>query len=527
MPKVVISDAVNPGAADILRQAGFTVVFNDAMSAEELTREMADAEALIVRSKTKADAVLIAASPKLKVIGRAGAGVDNIDLTAASAAGVIVMNTPGANSIAAAEHAMALMLALARKLPQADASTKAGKWEKSKFTGVELRGKTLAVLGLGKIGKEVARRARSFQMTVIAYDPFVNANYLKDVEVELVELDAALRRADVITLHLPSTPETDQLIGGKNLLKLKPAVLLVNCARGTLVNEAEVIAALKANQIGGAAFDVYPDEPNVNPELRALPNVVLTPHIAGSTHEAQEQVGFDIARQVTNYLQTGEVAGAVNFPSLAREEYARMKPYFDLGLKLGALACRTGAGVFEEIAIRYYGELAKGDIKLVTSHILTGVLRCICPGNLNLINAAAIAKERGIRVVETRSSRERGFHNLISVQLRNGEKLDWVEGSVLQPARQRIVSVDGIDIEAPLTGDLLVIRNQDTPGVIGAVGTILGQAQVNIGNFALGRNEKGEAIGIVNVDGAVRGETLEALRKVAGIRDVRYVELGA
>lgn len=524
MQKIVVSDAVNAEAVEELRKANCLVVFDDKMDAEKLAAEMADADALIVRSKTKVDAKLLAVCKKLKVVGRAGAGVDNIDLPAASARGVIVMNTPGGNANAAAEHTLAMMLALARKLPQADASMKAGEWDKNRFTGVELKGKTLAVLGLGKIGKLVAIRARAFGMSVLAYDPFVNANYLKDVEVELVALEDAFKRADFITLHLPSTPETEMVIGEKSLAIMKKGARIVNCARGTLVDEAAVIAALKDGRLAGAAFDVFPDEPKVNPELRALPNVVLTPHIAGSTGEAQEQVGFDIARQVLNYLSSGEVVGAVNFPSLAREESARMRPFFELGFRLGQLAGQIGAGPFEEIGIRYYGELANGETKLLNNYVLLGALRAGAHVDANLINAAPVAKERGIKVVETKSTRERGYSHLISVRLRAGEQNAWVEGAVLQPARLRIVSIDGIDIEAPLTARMLLIRNQDTPGVIGAVGGALGEAKVNIANFALGRGDNG-AIGIVNIDGEVPAAVLEKLRALPAIRDARAISL--
>ncbi len=525
MPKVVVSDAVNTEAVEELRKAGCAVVFDDKMSPEKLAAELADADALIVRSKTKVDAKLLEVAKSLKVVGRAGAGVDNIDLPAASARGVIVMNTPGGNANAAAEHTMTMMLALARKLPQADASMKAGEWEKNRFLGIELKGKTLAVLGLGKIGKTVAQRSRAFGMIVLAYDPYVNANYLKDVEVELTSLDECFKRADFITLHLPSTPETEKLIGGKTIAQMKKGVRIINCARGTLVNEPELIAALKDGRVAAAGFDVFPDEPKVNPDLRGLPNVVLTPHIAGSTTEAQEQVGFDIARQVLNYLNSGEVVGAVNFPSLAKEESARMRPFFELGFRLGQLAGQVGAGPFEEIGIRYYGELANGDTKLLDNYVLLGALRAGAHVNANLINAASIAKERGIKVVETKSSRERGYSHLISVQLRSGDKTTWVEGAVLQPARLRIVSVDGIDIEAPLTSRMLLIRNQDTPGVIGAVGVALGEAQVNIANFALGRDEKAGAIGLVNVDGEIPAHVLDLLRALPAIRDARAIAL--
>ncbi len=525
MPKVVVSDAVNAEAVELLRKAGFAVVFNDKLTPEELLREMADADGLVVRSKTKVDAKLLAAAKQLKVIGRAGAGVDNIDMAAASQAGVIVMNTPGGNSISAAEHTMAMMLSMARKIPMADASVKSGQWDKSSFMGTELRGKTLGVLGLGKIGKEVARRARSFQMTVIAYDPFVNAQYLKDVEVEMVTVEQALERSDFLTLHLPATPETDKLINAVTLKKMKRGAMIINCARGSLTDEPAVIAALKDGTLAAAAFDVFPDEPNISAELRALPNVVLTPHIAGNTAEAQEQVGFDIARQIVNFLNTGEVVNAVNFPSMAREEYQRVKPFLELGEKLGLLVSRIGGGRFEEVGIRYYGELAGADTKLITSHILVGALKASCPNNLNLINAVSVAKERGIKVNETRSTRERDYTNLISVRLVSPERTDWVEGSVLKPARLRIVSLDGIDIEAPLTGRMLMIRNRDTPGVIGQVGTVLGQAGVNIANFALGRGDSGEAIGLVNIDGELAVPVLEALRKITAITDIRSVVL--
>ncbi|HSR66302.1 MAG TPA: phosphoglycerate dehydrogenase [Acidobacteriota bacterium] len=524
--KILISDKLSDEGVEFLeKQQGFQVVNRPGLPPEELLQEVADASALLVRSKTKVTPEVLAAAPLLKVVGRAGAGVDNIDLKEATRRGVVVMNTPGGNSTSVAEHTLALMLALARNIPTADSSMRAGQWKKSELMGQELHGKTLGVVGLGKIGVLVARLARSFGMKVTAYDPFISEQFAADQGIELRELNELLQVSDFVSLHLPVNDDTRGMVNVETLGLMKPTAFLVNAARGPLINEEDLLQALKTGGLAGAALDVFNNEPNPDPRLMATGKVVATPHIAGSTREAQIKVGYGIAQQVTDYLLHDIIRNAVNFPSVSSAEMEKLRPYLDLAERLGAIVGRICGIRFSEIGVRYYGELAKLNTKPVTSRIVNAVLRPSLSEDVNDINARDRAAERGIEVIETVSSRSRSYSNLISIQLRNVEETEWIEGAILHQGNLHLVSIDGIDIEAPLGDHLLFIRNDDKPGVVGQVGTILGNAGINIASFMLGRGARqAHAIGVLNVDDSLSREVLDQIRQVPAVRFAQAIE---
>ena len=528
--KIVVSDELPETALDILRSEGWDVDARSGRKPDELAKDLADADALIVRSATKVTKDLLAAAPKLRIIGRAGSGVDNIDMPAASGKGVLVVNAPGANSIAVAEHALALMLSLARSVPAADQAMKAGKWEKKKFMGTELRNKVLGIAGLGRIGQEVAARARSFGMKIVAYDPYLSAEVAASIGVELKSLDEVCLASDYLTLHMPSTPETKNLFSDERFAKCKPGIRIINTARGELVDEAALARAIESGVVGGAGIDVFQKEPPVDWTMPQLAKVVATPHLAASTEEAQEQVGLDTAGAVRDFLADGVVRNAVNFPSVPADELQRLQPWLRLAEGLAAVVSQMGPARVDQIALRYYGLLADNRAaELLASSAAAGVLRPILSGGVSVVNARAAAKERGIEITETRSSRARNFASLVSLKLHTSDGERWAEGTVFEPNSPRLVSVRGINVEAPLAGTLLIISNDDQPGVIGEVGSILGQHGVNIANFALGRNETG-AVGVVNVDeestqaGALAA-AVDRIRKIAAVRDAWLVRL--
>lgn len=529
--KIVVSDDLPESALAILRSEGWDVDARSGRKPEELALDLADADALIVRSATKVTKDLLAAAPKLRIIGRAGSGVDNIDMPAASGKGVLVVNAPGANSIAVAEQALALMLSLARSVPAADQAMKAGKWEKKKFMGTELRNKVLGIAGLGRIGQEVAARARSFGMTIIAYDPFISAEVAASIGVALKSLDELCAESDYLTLHMPSTPETKNLFNDERFATCKKGIRLINTARGELIDEAALCRAIEAGIVGGAGIDVFQKEPPVDWTLPQLAKVVATPHLAASTEEAQEQVGLDTAGAVRDFLASGAVRNAVNFPAaVPADELQRLQPWLKLAEGLASVVSQMGPARVEQIALRYYGALADSSAaSLLASSAAAGVLRPILSGGVSMVNARAAAKERGIEITETRSSRSRDFASLVSLKLHTSDGERWAEGTVFAPNSPRLVSVRGVNVEAPLAGTLLIIANEDQPGVIGEVGSILGKHGVNIANFALGRNESG-AIGVVNVDEESTQATaltasVDAIRKIAAVKDVWLVRL--
>lgn len=525
--KILITDSLSKEGLEFLqKQPGFQVTCNTKLSPRELLEEIRDADALIVRSKTQVTAEVIEAGERLRVIGRAGAGVDNIDLEAATRKGIMVMNIPGGNSVSAAEHAFALLMALARRIPSADASLRRGSWEKTAFLGQELENKTLGIVGLGKIGSVLAQRGNGFHMRVIAYDPFVSEKYAADLGVELLSLEEVLAGADFVSLHLPLNEKTQGLMCKRTLALMKKGAFVINTARGGLVVEDHLVEALESGHLGGAALDVFENEPCIHPRLLQSNRVVLTPHIAGSTVEAQVKVGHDIAVQVADYLQRETILNAVNFPSITPKELANILPYVRLGEKLGSFISQVSQIRISEIGIRYYGELVHLPQKPISNYILKAILKPILSEAINEINARNYARERGISVVETVSSRERSYSNLISIQLRSPEKTEWIEGAVLRQGNQRLVSMDGIPIETQLGKTILFIRNKDMPGVIGQVGTILGNAHINIASFVLGRDgEQPYAVGVVNTDSEISEEVLAQIRSIPAILFAQVVHL--
>ncbi len=522
--KILISDKLSPqGIAYLEQQPGIEVVNKPGLSPQGLLEEVIDADALLVRSKTKVTAQVLASARRLKAIGRAGAGVDNIDLKAATAQGVVVMNTPGGNSVSVAEHALALMLALARNVPFAHASLLEGQWLKSSLTGTELNGKALGVVGLGKIGSLVAQRARGFGMSLLAYDPFISEEYAQSLGIDLRSLEEVFEEADFISLHLPFNGKTRGLISRSLLQRMKPQACLINAARGGLVEEDDLIEALEQGRIAGAGLDVFVGEPQVNPRLLQCKRLVATPHIAGSTVEAQAKVGHGIAVQIADYLLRGIISNAVNFPSVSPQERERLMPYLHLGERLGRLVSSVCTIRYSQIGIRYYGEVSRLNYKPISNRILKAVFQPNLSEEVNDINARSRAQERGIDVIETVSSRARGHSNLISIQLRSPDLMSWVEGAVMHHGENYLVSVDGIPIESRLGDRLLFIRNQDRPGVIGQVGTILGDSGLNIESFVLGRSQQqADAVGVAIVDDPI---PLGVLRRIDGIPAIRFAQV--
>lgn len=530
--KVVIAEKTSPGAIQLFREeAGWEVVTADQLSGgDSLPAQLADADALIVRSAVDVNAKLLEHAKKLRVIGRAGVGVDNIELEAATRKGIVVMNTPGANAVAVAEHTFALMLSLARHLSRADTTTRAGKWEKKTLQGTELRGKTLGIVGLGRIGMEVASRAWAFGMKVVAHDPFVSQAAVREREITLTSLEEVYAAADYLSLHVGLTPQTQGMIHEASISKMKKGVRIVNCARGELIDDTALAAALKSGTVGGAAIDVFSHEPPKDSPLLALENVVATPHIAGSTNEAQEAVGVQIAQQVKEYLKRGVIQNAVNVPSVSDEEFAEIAPFIALAERLGSFLAQVGPreGNLEEISIRYSGHIAERKTDLIRNAAIKGVLNQFAPDSANLVNAAGAAKERGIRVEEAKKPESSGgAASVLTISLQTTRGTVEAKGTVLGESN-RLLALNGIMIEAPLRTNLIYIRNQDVPGVIGKVGTALGDNGVNIASFSLGRKEEhvgSDAVAVVGVDDDVPAKALEALRKITAVQDVRAVKL--
>jgi D-3-phosphoglycerate dehydrogenase len=531
--KIVVADDLPISALDLLRaEAGWTIDARSGRSAAELVDDLADADALLVRSATRVDSRLLAAAPHLRVVARAGAGVDNVDVAAASARGILVVNAPGANSISVAEHACALMLSLARSVPAADRAMKERRWEKRRFVGNELRGKTLGIVGLGHIGQEVAHRARAFGMHLVAHDPFISTEIADGLGARLVSLDELCFVADYVTLHIPSTTETRHLFNDERFAHCRRGLRLINTARGELIDELALRRAIETGIVAGAALDVFETEPPTDWSLAGLPQVIGTPHIAGSTEEAQELVGLETATTVRDFLRDGTVQNAVNFPSMPAEELQRLQPWIRLAEYLGAIAAQMGPARVETISVRYYGALTESRaVDILAASATAGVLGPILSSGVSIVNARAAARERAIDVVESRSSRQRDFISLLSVKLKTSTGERWVEGTVFEPASLRLVSVRGVRVEAPLAGTMLMLSNDDQPGVIGEVGTILGRHGVNIASFTLGRGETG-AIGVVNVDEDpnathVLDAAAEEIRRVPAIREVSVIRLEA
>ena len=526
--KVLIADAVDTAAIETLRaEETFEVVVSNPAEYES---HLEHSEALIVRSAVKVTADVMARAPHLRVIGRAGVGVDNIDRDEATKRGIVVMNTPGGNATAVAEHTLALILSLARSVPAASASTKAGRWERKKFQGSEVFGKTLGIIGFGGIGRQVAERARPFGMEVIAYDPFVSSDAAKGSGVELLELDAVLARADYLSLHLSLTPETAGIVNADLFGKMKDGVRIINCARGELIDSAALDAAIESGKVGGAALDVFDSEPPENPSLLSRDQVVATPHIGGSTAEAQAKVGLNIALQVRDFLKSGVVVNAVNMPSVTAEQYGRLAPYLKLAERLGSLVAQTSRGRPVRVKLTYQGEFGETDAAMIRNAALSGILNCFLSRKANLINASQIARDRALGVSEVRRGRAH-FSNSLKLDLKTEDIHRAVEGAVFPDGSPRLLSIDGIYVEALLSGSLLYVRNQDVPGVIGRIGTALGEEGINISDFALGRGEEGstgkpaEAVALVRTDQSLTASVLEGLYRMNAVTFAKAIEL--
>jgi D-3-phosphoglycerate dehydrogenase len=524
--KIIVADKISDRGIALLRETGWEVL---TPAPAELSCELANADALIVRSATKVTPALLEQASHLRVIGRAGVGVDNVDMDAATHRGVLVMNTPGGNSVSVAEHTLALMLALARAVPQANVSVHAGKWEKSAFSGTELRGKTLGLIGFGRVGVEVARRAVALEMKLIAHDPYVTQAAARELDVELVPLEELLRNSDVISLHTSLSASTEKMINAAAIAQMKRGARLINCARGELVDETALAEGLRSGQLAGAAVDTFAQEPPKNSPLIGLPSLIATPHIAGSTREAQEEVGTAIAQQVRDYLGDGLIRNAVNMPALSAEQYRRLRPYLELGERLGALVAQAAPSrSFSHIRIRYAGEPAELGSHVIRSAVLIGLLNSVLDEKVNLVNAAEAAAARGLVVEETTRRRGHGFPNTVEVAAANGGRELTVEGTVGQDGSSRILMLDGIGLEAPLEGTLLLTRNIDVPGVIGRIGTELGNLGVNIATFALGRRSPtrgAEALALLGLDGEVDASIVQKILGVPSVTDARLVRL--
>ena len=518
MPKVLISDKLSPLAVDVFARRGIEADVKPGLPADELVTIIDNYDGLAIRSATKVTGDVIAAAKNLKVVGRAGIGVDNVDVPAATQQGIVVMNTPGGNSITTAEHAIALMFALARQIPAADRSTQAGKWEKSRFMGVEMTGKTLGVVGCGNIGAIVAARAVGLRMRVIAYDPYLSPDRAADLGVDKVELDQLLATADFITLHVPLTDQTRNLIDAAALAKTKSGVFLINCARGGLVVEEELRAAIESGQVAGAALDVFSVEPAKASPIFGLDKVIATPHLGASTAEAQEKVAIQVAEQMADYLLTGAISNAVNMPSLTAEEAQRLQPYMTLAHQLGSFAGQLTRTGLKGITIEYEGQVAELSCRPLTQTALTGLLTPMLD-SVNMVNAPMIARERNIDVTEIKHDRDSGYQTLIRVTVRTEQQERSVAGTLFGGDKPRLVEIKGIAIEAELGEHMLYITNEDKPGLIGALGTILGDSGVNIATFHLGRAERGaNALALIELDEAISPEVMDRLRQIPAVK---------
>ncbi|TNF05868.1 MAG: phosphoglycerate dehydrogenase [Sphingomonadales bacterium] len=524
MPKVLISDKMDPQAAQIFRDRGVEVDEITGKTPEELKAIIGDYDGLAIRSSTKVTKEILDAATNLKVIGRAGIGVDNVDIPYASSKGVVVENTPFGNSITTAEHAIALMFALARQIPEADASTQAGKWEKNRFMGVEVTGKTLGLIGAGNIGSIVASRAIGLKMKVVAFDPFLTPERAIEMGVEKADLDTLLARADFITLHTPLTEQTRNILSKENLAKTKKGVRIINCARGGLIDEAALKEALESGHVAGAALDVFAVEPAKENPLFGTPNLVCTPHLGASTSEAQVNVALQVAEQLSDYLLTGGVTNALNMPSLSAEEAPKLKPYMALAEKLGSLVGQLASDDLDNIAIEVEGAAAELNIKPITGAVLAGFMRRYSD-TVNMVNAPYLAKERGLDVREVRHAQEGDYHTLVRVTVNTSVGERSVAGTLFGNANPRLVEMFGISLEAELEGHMLYIVNEDAPGFIGRVGTTLGEAGLNIGTFHLGRRSAGgEAILLLTVDSAISQAVLDAVAKLPGVKRVKALQ---
>ncbi len=522
-PKVLISDELSDAAVQIFRDRGIDVDFQPKLGKdkEALSAIIGNYDGLAIRSATKATEKLIAAATNLKVIGRAGIGVDNVDIPAASKKGIIVMNTPFGNSITTAEHAISLMMAVARQIPEANASTHAGKWEKSRFMGVELTNKTLGVIGAGNIGSIVVDRALGLRMKVIAYDPFLSVERADQIGAEKVELDDLLKRADFITLHVPLTDQTRNILSADNIAKTKPGVRIINCARGGLVDEAALAEALKSGHVAGAAFDVFAEEPATNSPLFNLPNVVVTPHLGAATTEAQENVALQVAEQMSDYLLSGAVTNAINMPSITAEEAKVMGPWIKLAGHLGNFIGQMTDEPIKAINILYDGVATTYNSRALDCAVIAGIMKKVNP-DVNMVSAPVIAKERGTQISTTKQDQSGAFEGYIKCTVVTDKRERSVAGTVFSDGKPRFIQIKGINVDAEIGANMLYTTNEDIPGIIGMLGNTMGENGVNIANFTLGRSARGgEAIALLYVDDPVAPSVIAKLEKTGMFQQVK------
>ena len=523
-PRVLISDKLSPAAVAIFKERGVEVDVKTGLDKDELAKIIGEYDGLAIRSSTKVTAKLLEHAKNLKVVGRAGIGVDNVDIPAATARGVIVMNTPFGNSITTAEHAIAMMFALARQIPSADASTQAGKWEKNRFMGVEITGKTLGIIGCGNIGAIVASRGIGLKMRVIAFDPFLSEERAAELGVEKVDLDALLARSDVITLHTPMTPQTKNILSAENIAKTRKGVRIINCARGGLVDEVALRAALDSGHVAGAAFDVFTEEPaTINP-LFGHPNVIATPHLGASTTEAQENVALQVAEQMSDYLTRGAISNAVNFPSITAEEAPRLKPFIALAQGLGSFAGQLTDAPISKVTITYEGAVASLKLKALTSAAIAGLLRPSL-ADINVVSAPSVAAQRGIVIEEATRASQGDYESFITLSVTTDKLERSVGGTVFHDGKPRILAIKGIKVDAEFTPSMIYVTNEDKPGFIGRFAGLLGEAGINIATFALGRDQKGgSAIALVSIDGPAPEAVLAKVGELAGVRQAKALQ---
>lgn len=526
--KILISDPLAQEGLKILKDVpGFRVEIKTELKPEVLKEVIKDYDALLVRSATKVTKDIISSATKLKVIGRAGVGLDNVDLDAATKKGVIVMNTPAGNTISTAEHTMSMLLALSRNIPQADASTKRGEWKRSKYIGVELYNKLLGIIGLGKIGQEVAKRALSFGMKVIACDPFLSREIAQGLGVEMVELKELLKNSDYISVHTPLTEETKHIISRKEFSLMKKGVRIINCARGGIIDETALIEAIRDNKLAGAAIDVFEKEP-LSPDspLLKLDNVITTCHLGASTEEAQVNVAVEIAECVRDYLLGKGIRNAANYPCLEPEVCRVLEPYINLSEKLGSFSAQLVEGRFQELNINYSGDIIQHDLSPLTTALIKGILSPILKETVNFVNATALAKERGIKLKDSRASKEEEFVNLIQLEIKTDKETRRIAGTLSSNKQPRIVKIDGYYVEVSPIGEMLVIQNWDRPGIIGNLGALLGRQNINIAAMTFGRQKRGgKAISVLNVDSSISGEVLDKIKNTKDILAVKVIKL--
>lgn len=530
MKRIVIADGLSPAGLQVLREEKtWTLDVHSKMTPEELRSGLRGADALIVRSASKVTADALAEADQLKVIGRAGSGVDNIDLSAATRRGVLVLNTPDANTVSVADHALAMILALCRQLPFAHADMKQGKWEKKKYQGIELEGKAVALLGLGRIGREVVKRLAGFGVRMMAFDPYVSEQSAREMNVEMLPLEEMLSASDFLTIHMPLLPQTAQFLNAERFQQMKRGIRVVNCARGELIDENALLEAINQGIVAGAALDVFSTEPPSGETLTRLvqhPSVIVTPHLAASTTEAQEKVGYQIALQIRDYLKEGIVRNAVNFYSMSREEYARTEPFLILGERLGSFVAQISEGGYRKITIEFRGTIAEFSKQAIVHSVLKGILKSPLSGKVNILNSLSLAQERGIGVESIVTPPDKTFSSLLTVILETDAGSHRVTGTVFEKEIVRLITVDGVYLDFRPLGDLLFFRNQDTPGVIGKVGSLLGAHGINIAGMKLGRvPESGEACAVIGVDAVVPPDLVSHLKQLPEIRQIRILHI--